>query len=469
MKSELIKEFSKAVTEGYAAIFAGAGLGHASGFPNWKELIRPFAEEISLNVDEEHDLVEVLQYYRNKRGNRTSINQKILNEFSSSNKYNENIDIITRLPIKTYWTTNYDHLIEEGLEKHNRKADVKITIENLSSHVYDRDAVVYKMHGDKEFPKDTVILRDDYEKYRFNRSMFKTALKGDLVSKTFLFIGFSFEDPNLNYILSKLRALLNDNPREHYVFFKKIDFKEDNLTDELKYKQIKQELKIEDLKRFGIQTILVDEYEEVTKILKTIEKNYLLRNIFISGSLSEPTNGWSNEEIDKFCYGLGLRLVNKGYRIVSGFGYNIGSMILNGSLRAIRDSKYKRMEDSLSLWPFPVNTFNDLTYQMKRDYRQEMINGSGVAIFIFGNKIKDGKIIPADGMLDEFELAKANNKIIIPIGSTGGTAFKILEIVKKDISEYPYLEGYLNILENCKDIDELIETIIIIINNEKAY
>ncbi len=69
----------------------------------------------------------------------------------------------------------------------------------------DRDAVVYKMHGDVSQVHKAVITRDDYEKYELTHSLFTTALQGDSVSKTFLFIGFSFNDPNLNYILSRIR------------------------------------------------------------------------------------------------------------------------------------------------------------------------------------------------------------------------------------------------------------------------
>ena len=71
-------------------------------------------------------------------------------------------------------------------------------------------------------PSSCVILKDDYEIYNDKRQLFTTTLQGDLVSKTFLFIGFSFEDPNLKYILSRIRILLDKNRRTHYLFLKKI-------------------------------------------------------------------------------------------------------------------------------------------------------------------------------------------------------------------------------------------------------
>ena len=103
-----VKEYTKAITEGYAAIFAGAGLSRSSGYIDWKNLLKPMAEEIGLDVEKENDLVAVAQYYRNAKGNRNQINQAILNNFTAETKENKNVNIITELPISTYWTTNYD-------------------------------------------------------------------------------------------------------------------------------------------------------------------------------------------------------------------------------------------------------------------------------------------------------------------------------------------------------------------------
>ena len=49
--SDFKRQYVKAIQEGYAAIFAGAGLSRPSGFVNWKELLRELAEEIHLDVE----------------------------------------------------------------------------------------------------------------------------------------------------------------------------------------------------------------------------------------------------------------------------------------------------------------------------------------------------------------------------------------------------------------------------------
>src|SRR5947208_3360181 len=115
------------------------------------------------------------------------------------------------------------NLLEKSLEQAGKHPDVKITTENLATNVPLRDAVVYKMHGDAKHPHDAVVTKDDYEAYNTKRQLFSTALQGDLVSKTFLFLGFSFTDPNLDYILSRIRVLLGENRRDHYCLLKRVE------------------------------------------------------------------------------------------------------------------------------------------------------------------------------------------------------------------------------------------------------
>lgn len=93
---------------------------------------------------------------------RASINQAIINAFSSEVEGNENIEILTRLPIDTYWTTNYDQLLEECIRKNNRKVEVKVDQEHLATTLPDRDAVLYKMHGDVNRPSDGGVVLTDF-------------------------------------------------------------------------------------------------------------------------------------------------------------------------------------------------------------------------------------------------------------------------------------------------------------------
>lgn len=467
---EFIREYSKAISEGNAAVFAGAGLSRSSGYASWKELVSPLARDIGLDVDKEHDLIAIAQYYRNERGNRAAINQKILNEFTKGTSNNDNVDILTRLPISIYWTTNYDELIEEGLKRNNRKADIKTTQQSLAENIYDRDAVIYKMHGDVRCPSKAVLTKDDYEKYENERSLFRTVLKGDLVSKTFLFIGFSFEDPNLEYILAQIRVLLGEPSRDHYCFFETVKQNEDESETDFLYRKVKQELRIKDLKRYGIQAICLESYNDITKILLDIEHGVLSRNIFISGSIAEFDNNWTKDKVNLFSFLLGKELVRNNYKIVSGFGYGIGSSVINGALEEIYGSKYRHIDEYLCLRPFPQEINGGIPQeQLKDKYRLDMLNEAGIAIFMFGNKTINTKTVIADGMIKEFQIAKHKKIFIIPIGSTGWAAKEIFCDIKGNITAYPYLSNYLETLNSCTDPEKLISVILTIVGNLQSF
>jgi len=456
------------------AIFAGAGLSRASGYVDWANLLSGIASELGLTIDEKTDLVSLAQYYCNDYG-RQGINEAIIDKFEKDAEENKNLNILAQLPISVYWTTNYDSLIEDTLDVYKKKVDKKIDQKQLKNYKPNRDVIVYKMHGDKEHPDDAVITRDDYESYNNARALFTTNLKGQLVEKTFLFIGFSFEDPNLEQILSRIRVeLITASPKNHYCFFKKID-KEKYLIGEEKYDEdkynedkIKQELKIRDLRRYGINTILVDEYDDITKILERIYLKYKLSNIFISGS-AEEYGEFEKNDAEEFMHNLSKKLIQNEYNIISGFGLGVGSFVINGVLDAVY-SKGNYIDDRLIMRPFPQKSSGGkILKELWTDYRKEMISLAGISIFIFGNK-KDsnGNIIEANGMIEEFNIAKEQNTFIIPIATTGYASKTIMDKIKNDLDKYWYLKDSIDILENEKDNKKIINEVIKIINKIKT-
>lgn len=461
------REILKELKNKNVAIFAGAGLSRDSGYVNWKELLKTIAEDIGLDIDKETDLVTVAQYYYNEHG-RSNINKAILEEFTKESKENENLNILARLPIDTYWTTNYDTLIEDTLKRNNKKVDVKISQNSLKHFLPNRDVVVYKMHGDVNEPDNAVITRDDYEKYNLTRKLFTINLQGELVSKTFVFIGFSFEDPNLEQILSRIRViLLEKGGRDHYCFFKKVNINDYNTEDEYNYERIKQELKIKDLKRYNIKTVLVNEYLEITDILKEIEYKYKLSKIFISGSAKEYGSFGKDNAIN-LMHNLSKKLIENEYTIISGFGLGVGSYVINGALEEVFQSKYKHINEYLILRPFPqYSSGNKKLSELWQEYRNNMIDEAGVAIFVFGNKEKNGNVVLADGVKKEFEIAKNKRKFIIPIGSTGYVSKEILDEVKSDLNNYWYLKDSIDILEKGSNPDVLIDEVLKIIKKIK--
>ena len=208
------KHFVKAMHEGNAGVFVGAGLSRACGYVDWRGMLRDIAADIGLDVDQETDLIALAQFHLTKHlMNRAKLDRLIIEEFTKNTTLSDNHRLLANLPIDTVWTTNYDKLIESAFEEAHRRVDVKKTPENLQHPLPGRGVTVYKMHGDVDSPQDAVLTKEDYETYDLNRELFSIKLKGDLVGKTFLFIGFSFTDPNIDYILSRIRALLGKGQR----------------------------------------------------------------------------------------------------------------------------------------------------------------------------------------------------------------------------------------------------------------
>lgn len=184
-----LENIVQALRNNRLSVFAGAGLSAESGYVNWKQLISPMCDYLGLNINT--DLTMIAQYYENEC-TRDGLNRAIFNEFSKVPMQNDNMEILASLPIDTYWTTNYDSIIEDTLRRNDKIVDVIVEQVQYKNYTPGRDAVVYKMHGDKSNPDKAVITKTDYEVYDTYRTVFSKGLVMELIKKTVLFIGFGF-------------------------------------------------------------------------------------------------------------------------------------------------------------------------------------------------------------------------------------------------------------------------------------
>lgn len=465
-----INDFVKDLNEGTAAIFAGAGLSIPAGFVNWTELMTEIAQDLGLNINVEKDLVSIAQYHVNENKTRSKLNRKILEEFTGDTSETDNHRIIARLPVFSIWTTNYDELIEKAILKENKVVDVKYRNNQLLTTKPKRDVVVYKMHGDVNHPDEAILTKEQYEQYHQTHEPFINALTGELTTKTFLFIGFSFADPNLDYVLSRLNFRFHKDKRLHYCFFKKHILGDSQNPDKAThdYNTRRQTLAINDLKRYGIKSLLINDYSEITSVLLEIENRYKKRTIFISGS-AEDYSPFGRDEAIGFVHNLSKTIIENDFRIVNGFGWGIGSSIINGALEAIYNNPSRFSENQLILKPFPqFKTGKKELKALWEEYRQKMISNCGISIFVFGNKQVDGKIIEANGVIREFEISKDNGNVCIPIGITNHAAMKIYQKIIKEPKKYyenpktiiPTLKSLANSDRTLNEALNMIETLL---------
>ena len=292
------------------------------------------------------------------------------------------------------------------------------------------------MHGDKSNPNEAILIKDDYEQYYQKHAQFITSLSGDLISKTFLFIGFSFSDPNLDYILSRIRIDYKENNRQHYAIMRNVSKNDYESEADYDYAKRKQELFMGDLKRYSIKPLMIDDYSEITDILKEINRRLNHNNVFVSGSAYEYSEYSEDEKAaTDFIQSLSQRLIQKGFNIISGFGLGVGSAVIYGALQEIYMKNQRINDERLLLRPFPQGE----DYKaMWKEYREDMISRAGVSIFIFGNKYdaENESTVLAGGMKQEFEMATEQHNLIVPVGCTGYMAHKIWEEIHEDLSKY---------------------------------
>lgn len=452
-KTEFLREYTEALELGDAAAFVGAGFSVGAGFFDWKELLREVAKDLGLDIDEEHDLLAVAQYEVNRKKSRSSLDTKIVRAFGEKAHLTENHAILARLPIDTLWTTNYDTLVEQAFKSANKSLAVRHDVADLRARPLYSDATLFKMHGDVGTPSRAVLTKDDYEKFEVERAAFTTQLKADLLSKRFVFLGFSFTDPNILYTFNRLRRILDPTSTslpDHYCILRQPqrpdscnqDGQEGEFARARFGRQTQRfEYQVDDLGRFGVQVLVIDSYEEITDLLKVLERRVSGRSILISGA-AHDFDPWGRTQVETFCKDLGKRLIEEGYNIVSGFGLGISGAVILGAHEAVMRQDRGRLPKRLRLFPFPF----DQPPGVKRDEfyrtnRRSMIQESGVAIFICGNKLDGKKLVSSGGMREEYQMAREAGHICLPVGRSGHVAREIWQELEKDqTSAFPGID-----------------------------
>lgn len=266
------KEIITALRQDSLSVFVGAGLSVPAGYVDWKNLLSDLAKELGIDIDTANDLVEVAQQHVEYVGGRGVINQHIVNALAKPAVLTKNHRLLSYFPIETYWTTNFDNLIEQALTDIGKLPHVKYQVSHLSLELPEKNTIVYKMHGDQLTPNDTVIIKDDFYNYVEKRGAFLDILCAELLQKKFIFLGISFSDPNLQLVFEKLSLQLGNALKPHWYFNKRIlrndpDIKSD---DEFESAIEKQAAFVERLKAFQLRPVWIDNYAEITDIVGEI-------------------------------------------------------------------------------------------------------------------------------------------------------------------------------------------------------
>lgn len=449
-KQQLIDIISEKILNDEAALFVAAGLSQSAGYSSWKELFSQCAEKMKVEITDETDLYLLAQYFVNTFGQAELL--RVIEKKTNLISYeSELIASLLQLDIRDIWTTNFDKSLEQVLL---RRGIITRTIshEKDLTSINNTQTNIYKLNGDISDLNEMIVTKSDYINYMSNHEMFLTFLKKELATKTFLFIGYSFKDSLILDCLDKIAKCFMGASPYHYTILKQDD------SPYFKYF-------VDDLeKRYRIKTLIVDDFNEIPLILNEITQKVKNKKIFVSGSFD-----WLpiDEDIyvDCLCKNLAEILIGNNYRICTGLGRKLGNYLSGHAYQYCISNNIHNMEKYLIMRPFHERMETD----KKTNHRISMINECNIAIFAYGKSPSSKEnVINSQGVIEEYNIAKKQNKYIIPLGMTGYSSKIIFDKIKNDIINYPYLEKFINVLENERDISVICKVVLAIINEINA-
>jgi hypothetical protein len=448
-KSQFINQFAQQALDERISLFLGAGGSCDAGYPNWASLFEPLAQELGLDTNESTDYYKLAQYYSNRFGQaelRKRINERInRNEYKSS-LIEELIDV----GFTNIWTTNFDNAVEHNFQEQNMLINKVFKDSDLSNIDIHKRINVFKMNGDVSNLDGIIATQSDYEKYIESHHIMLMFFKRELISSTFLFVGYSFTDHLVLDCLSEIQRYLGESANYHYTILKK---EKDNPYFEYF---------VEDLeKRYHIRALIVDEYHEIPLIIKELNEKIRNKRVFISGAFSSYSY-----DIEEYSHNLSkslsASLLGNDYRIVNGIGRRFGTHLIGYANEYLAKEGVKNIEKHLIIRPF-VGLGNKAIKE-KRCLRQKTIGKCGAAIFVFGDS--NGQTDNShSGIWEEFEIACQQHKIIIPISYPAAISEEIWKKVNSDMTRYPYLEGKMEWLISSVSSDKTAQVIVHILDS----
>lgn len=218
LPKNLIDEFTK----GRGVLFVGAGMSQGAGLPDWKTLVRPLAEELKCPPD--LDPTKIAQYYQNKHGlsGRNLLVQHVKRALTKPGLApTRNHALLAQLPVQVIFTTNFDDLLERALAG---KPVHRIVLDKGIGYWNEDEAVqLVKMHGSLDDEETLVITADDYAAYFRIHPNVARQLGALLMTRTFLFLGYSLSDPDFWQIYNQIRFDLGEHKRPAYAAFLNAD------------------------------------------------------------------------------------------------------------------------------------------------------------------------------------------------------------------------------------------------------
>jgi hypothetical protein len=207
-----MNELVEAVRTGSAVLFAGAGVSMNLGLPSWSDLIRHMAEELDFDPDTFSrlgDYLALAEHYASVKGSLEPLRRWMAEAW-----HGRGIDIgaspihrlIVELPFRFVYTTNYDDWLERAYAHYGKKVAKIVRVVDLVNLPDDAVQLV-KFHGDFSDENTFVLTESAFFDRLDLEGPLDVKLRGDILGRTILFVGYSYSDVNMRYLFYKLQRI----------------------------------------------------------------------------------------------------------------------------------------------------------------------------------------------------------------------------------------------------------------------
>ncbi len=227
-------KIQEAIHSNNLVVFAGSGLSKKFGLPDWSELVSQVIKQINkveyntllpvldTGIIEPIDVLEII------KSEHSTIKSYIRDNYNLKSNIDyalhKNIIELTGQIV----TTNYDNAFEIA-SNNSIIPSVYTDSFNINQISKGNSQYIFKLHGSFNEPSNCIIFKEDYARLYNSGSGAIEKLKTIFSEKTILFLGFSFNDQDINLIFDNLdKAFENNN--KHFILtteptsFKKFKF-----------------------------------------------------------------------------------------------------------------------------------------------------------------------------------------------------------------------------------------------------
>jgi hypothetical protein len=215
--SQAVSELRTSHKDGRLVPFIGAGFSDPLDLPDWKNLVSEAAKKIGFEPDlfflhgTYPQLLEYIKEFYEQEWVEFLHNMAVQfdsQEVNEKRKSSITHKAMSNLDLKSIYTTNYDSHIEKALEDVGKKPYVIATLDDFVRPI-DKpiDCQIIKFHGTLLRDETMVLTESQYFERMSLEEAVDQRLRSDILSNNFLFIGYSFSDPNIRYIWYRIHKL----------------------------------------------------------------------------------------------------------------------------------------------------------------------------------------------------------------------------------------------------------------------